>query len=72
MRSVTPDNLLLLVTALPVLVGAILWLGSVQTQGASNVKSLEAVVLKQDKYTEVLIQIDKRLTRIEGKLGVNE
>lgn len=64
LERITSDTLVP-VSVLAVLAGGVFWLSAMYSQVQANSKSLET-------YNATVGNIDKRLSRIEGKLGVNE
>lgn len=53
------------ISVLVIIAGGIFWLSAMHSQVQANSKILEG-------YTATVQNIDKRLSRIEGKLGVTE
>ena len=53
-----------------ILVGAILWLANVSSAATVNTSKLTTLEQRQEKYKDTLDRVDRRLSRIEGKLGI--
>lgn len=52
------------------LIGGASWLTTIYSEGKENAKKINLVAEKQEKTEEILNRIDRRLSRIEGRLGV--
>lgn len=54
------------------IMGGSSWLTTIYVQNKAHAGMIEEIKVRQDAYTQTLQKIDARLSRIEGKLGLNE
>lgn len=57
-------------SSLVVFAVALLWIYSIKAQGDSNSRQIATLESQQEKHDEVVQSIDRRLSRIEGAVGV--
>ena len=53
-----------------VIIGGILWLSSMYDETKANGQDIHEIKQAQTKYVDNLEEINTRLSRIEGKLGI--
>lgn len=71
MRSITERTMLPLSLIIS-LGGGIAWFTSLYSLSESNSERIAELTKKQEYYLQFIQTIDRRLSRIEGKLGVKE
>lgn len=54
-----------------VLAGGIVWLTALASDTKMTKQQVEEINQKQDSYMSEIRKVDERLSRIEGKLGIN-
>ena len=69
MNKIT-ENTLIPVSLVILLLGGIVWLTSIYAQASQAAEAVKALTFKQEDYNRLIENIDRRLSRIEGKLGV--
>lgn len=70
MKKISEGTLVPLSLVLTIAGGAF-WISSVYSMAATNSKEIQMLRDKQDQYYEEIQKVDERLSRIEGKLGIN-
>lgn len=51
-------------------IGGVLWLSEMHAETIANAKALQEISEQQTEYNHNIIEINTRLSRIEGALGV--
>ena len=65
------EDTLIPVSFMVVLAGGIFWLSSMYSEVKANTTSVDELKKTNEAYMKTVQSIDTRLSRIEGKLGVN-
>lgn len=68
--SAITENTLLPLSLVFVLIGGIAWLTNLNAQTLENSRNIQELLRKQEEYNTTLARIDRRLSHIEGKMGV--
>ncbi len=70
MKAIT-ETTLLPISLVIVVIGGIVWLTSLYAKTDESFKAIARLESSQDAYYRNLQEISTRLSRIEGKLGIN-
>lgn len=68
-RAITESTLLPL-SLVVMLSGGIMWLTTIHNKTQDLEKSMDRIEIKQDQYNNSLSEVLRKLSRIEGKLGI--
>lgn len=69
MKEIT-EKTLIPISFIAVAAGAIFWLTSLYSEVKANAKELAQITAQQVDYVSTVQMIDRRLSRIEGKIGI--
>lgn len=70
LRKITETTLFPLSLVI-LIAGGVFWLSSVYSTASTTKDEVTLLRQKQDEYYDAIQKVDERLSRIEGKLGIN-
>ena len=69
MKTITEQTLLPL-SLVGVLIGGVFWFSNLWAISKQNSEEIKEIKSKQEEYVQNMYQVNQRLSRIEGALGV--
>lgn len=72
MKNILSESTLVPVSLIAVFAGGVVWMTTIYNTGVSNAQTIQEVVVRQEKYFEIIIDIRERLKRIETILEKQE
>jgi len=71
-KDILNEDTLVPISLVLVFIGGVYWLSSLYFNTNANAKAIEEMARNEAETRAILMSIDQRLSRIEGKLDVNE
>ena len=71
MKKITEETLIPLGLVIA-MIGGIFWLSSIYFETKTSANDIKDLKAQQELYNQTLSNIDHRLSRIEGKLGISD